>query len=161
MNTLDALRKMVDHYPGGRPAMAVRLGKNDEVLRKELSGAHTHKMGVVDASMISTLCMEVGSPFSDLYATTVAVTSGGFVRLEVRNMPGKQDLREDMSSLLKECSDVIVKLTEALADEKISDNERRSIEKELADVFTKAQDLLKGTEARNEASRPVGLRSAA
>jgi hypothetical protein len=39
MNSLDALRKMVDHYPGGRAAVALRLGKTDEVLRKELSGA--------------------------------------------------------------------------------------------------------------------------
>jgi len=160
MNTLDALRKMVDHYPGGRPAMAVRLGKNDEVLRKELSGAPTHKMGVVDASMISTLCMEVGSPFADLYATAVAVGSGGFIRLEVRSMPTKQDVRTDVAGLLKESSDVLAKLTEALVDERISDNERRELEREMAEVFSKAQDLVKGIVARNIASKPAELRAA-
>lgn len=160
MNTLDALRLMVDYYPGGMPAMALRLGKTEEVLRKELSGAHTHKLGVVTACLISTYCMEVQSVHSNAFATAVAASSGGFVRLEVREMPSKQDVRADMAGLLKECSDVLNQATDALADERISDNELRAIERELADVFSRGQDLLKNAQARNLASKPAELRAA-
>ncbi len=161
MNTLDSLKLMVDHYPGGRAAVAQRIGKTEEVLRKELSGAPTHKMGVIDACAISSMCMEVRSENCNMFATSVAGASGGFIALEVREMAGKQDLRADMVGLLKECTDVIQKLTEALADESISDNERKSIERELLDVTEKVQDILKGTRSRHAASQPVALRSAA
>lgn len=160
MNTLDALRLMVDHYPGGLPAMALRLGKTEEVLRKELSGAHTHKLGVLTACQISTYCMDIQTQHCNAFATAVAVSSGGFIRLEVRDMLTKQDVRADMAGLVKETSDVMSKLTDALADELVSDNERRDIEHELADVFTKAQDLVKGITARNLASKPSELRAA-
>jgi len=161
MNTLDSLRTMVDHYPGGRAAVAQRLGKTEEVLRKELSGAPTHKMGVIEACLISNMCMEVRSEHCNSFATAVAGASGGFIALEVRDMAGKQELRADMVGLLKECTDVIQKLTEALADERISDNERKAIERELLDVTEKVQDLLKGTRSRHAESQPVALRSAA
>jgi hypothetical protein len=160
MNQLDALKKMCDHYPGGRAAIALRLGKSDEVLRKELSGDPKFKMGVIDATAISAMCIEANSAHCNAYATAVAANCGGFVALEVREMGGKQDLRSDMAGMLKECTDAVVVLTAALADESISDNERREIERELADLFAKAQDVLQGTQARNVAGKPM-LRAAA
>ena len=40
MTPKDALRKMVKAHPGGYVAMAARIGKTPEVLRKELSDSH-------------------------------------------------------------------------------------------------------------------------
>lgn len=47
MSLFDALRRGADNYPGSRPVLSLRIGKNDEVTRKELSGATTHKLGAV------------------------------------------------------------------------------------------------------------------
>lgn len=159
MNSLDALRRMVDHYPGGRAAIAQRLGKTDEVLRKELSGASSHKLGVVDAATIAEMCCEAKSEHCHALATSFAGGSGGFVALQVREMASKQDLRADMSNLLKECSDTFQVLTEALADEQISDNERIRIDREIGELFDCVQRLFRGTRAQNAAAR-TNLRAA-
>jgi len=158
MNQLDALKKMCDHYPGGRAALAVRLGKSDEVLRKELSGDPKFKMGVIDASAISAMCIEANSAHCNAYATAVAQECGGFIALEVRDMT-KQDLRSEMAGLLKECSDAFQVLTLALADDTISDNERRACERELGELAEKLQAVHRGVRANNESSKPV-LRAA-
>lgn len=154
MNALDALRKMVDHYPGGRAAIAARLGKTDEVLRKELSSAQTHKLGVIDSQAIAEMCAEARSEHADALAN-------GFVSLlPVRDMPvAKQDLRQDAALLLKEGTDVLQELTVALADETISDNEMVRLDREIGDVFERLQSLLRGVKANNAASKP-GLRIA-
>lgn len=150
MNSLDALRKMVDHYPGGRAAVAARLGKTDEVLRKELSGAATHKLGLVDAAAISEMCADAKSEHCEELATSISAASGGFVALPVREMSGvKQDLRADMAQLLKECSDAVLALTTALADDAISDNELRVIQREVGELLSKSQDVLRGARENN------------
>jgi len=160
MNSLDALRKMVDHYPGGRAAVAARLGKTDEVLRKELSGATSHKLGVVDATMIAEMCADAQSQRASAFANGLAALTGAFVALPVREMVGKQDLRQDAAALLKEGTDVLQALTVALADEAISDNELQTLEREVGDVFEKLQSLLRGAKANNSACKPSYLKVA-
>ena len=50
----------------------MRLGKSDEVLRKELSGASAHhKMGLADAEQIAEMCREAGSPEAHALGTVV------------------------------------------------------------------------------------------
>lgn len=159
MNQLDALKKMCDHYPGGRAALAVRLDKSDEVLRKELAGDPKFKMGIVDASAISEMCIEVQSQHCYAFVNAVNGNAGRLLELPVRDMVAKQDLRGDMAGMLKECSDVFQGLTVALADDTISDNERRAIEKELGELAEKVQTIHRGVRANNEASKPF-LRAA-
>lgn len=77
MSTLDALRRGVDNYPGGREVVAVRIGKTGEVLRKELSGAASHKLGAVDALTIARIACEEGRPHCYDYAAMVAQECGG------------------------------------------------------------------------------------
>jgi hypothetical protein len=161
MNSLDALRKMVDHYPGGRASVAARLGKTDEVLRKELSGATSHKLGVVDAQTIAEMCCEAKSQHCHALVNSIAANSGGFVALEVREMVAKQDLRNDAASLMKEGTDVLLELNSALADEQISDNELARIEREAGEVFERMQAIVRGARARNLAGKPAHLRAAA
>jgi hypothetical protein len=167
MNSLDALRLMVDHFPGGRPVMAVRLGleldaKGDsEVLRKELSGSASHKLGVIRAHQISEICMDAKSPHCYAYVNAVCGSAGRMLDLPVREMTGKQDLRNDAAGLMKEGTDVLLELNSALADEEISDNELARIEREAAEVFERAQALVRGARARNAAGKPAYLKAAA
>lgn len=58
---LDALRTAVNQYPGGRTAIAARLNKSDEVLRKELAGTSVqHKLGLADTQHIVEMLAEAG-----------------------------------------------------------------------------------------------------
>lgn len=160
MNSLDALRKMVDHYPGGRAAVAARLGKTDEVLRKELSGATSHKLGVVDATMIAEMCADAQSQHASAFANGLAALTGAFVALPVREMVAKQDLRDEAAGVVKEGTDVLIELNAALADDQISDNELRRIDKEIDEAQAKLQELRRDAHARNKAGKPAHLRAA-
>jgi len=163
MNTIDALRKMVDHFPGGRPAMAQRLGNTDEVLRKKLSGAPTHKLGAIEANEISELCIEAQSLHCYAYVNVVNNTAGGFVKLEPRETD--EDAPSLMAStvgLVTGASTVLADITAARADGLISDNERKVIEDHAHEVIRNMNALLREVARENEAGKPAPhLRSAA
>lgn len=161
MNAQDALRLMIDNYPGGRAVIAARLGKTEEVLRKETCGSPSHKHGLNDAVTISDMCIEAQSPHCYAFVTAIGAPAGRFIELPVREMPTpKQDLRSDMAQLLKECSDAVLALTTALADETISDNELRTIQREVGELLSKSQDVLRGASENNAAHKPAHIRAA-
>lgn len=163
MNALDAIRQMIDNYPGGRAVLAARLGKTEEVLRKETCGSPSHKHGLVDAVTISDMCIEAQSPHCYAFVNAVTGTAGRLLELPVRDMAtvGKQDLRDEAAGVVKEGTDVLIALNAALADEVISDNELRRIDTEIDEAQAKLQELRRDAHARNKASKPAHLRAAA
>jgi hypothetical protein len=161
MNSKDALRLMVASYPGGREVLAVRLGITDELLRKELSGAPSHKMGADRAEQISDFCIEAKSEHCYAYVNALNASKGLMLALPVIDMAGKQDIRSGMASMLKECSDAVVALTKALADDTISDNELREVRREVLELFSVTQHVLNGAESNNAASKPAHVRAVA
>jgi hypothetical protein len=159
MNSLDALRKMVDHYPGGRPVMAARLGVTDEVLRKQLSGAATHKHGVIDALEISDMCIEAKSEHCYEFVNAVTGRCGGFVRLPVVDMV-RPNLQQSVSDAMREFSDVLTAALEGDADGVISDNDQDRILKELAEARAALNAVELATRRKNAAGKPAHLRAA-
>ncbi|MDM0011972.1 transcriptional regulator [Variovorax sp. J22P168] len=155
MSPLDAMRLMIDNYPGGRAAVAVRIGKSEEVLRKETSGHGAFKHGLADAVTISDMCIEAQSPHCYAFVNEVAGRAGRLVELPAHEGANKQDIRADVAGLLKECSDTVAVVTEALADETISDNELRHVEREIEELVERAQAVCAGARARHAASRPA------
>lgn len=158
MNALDALRRMVDNYPGGRPAIALRLGKTDEVLRKELNGSPTHKLGLIDAVTVAQLCAEVASPSAQALAHCVAIESHGrFV-----SDPGPQAVPASvvtgLSAHVHEAGQLVGSVLDSMADGCVSDNELRSIERESADLVLTMHSLIESCRANNLASKPAHLR---
>lgn len=160
MNVFDTLSKMVDHFPGGRAVMAVRLDVSDEVLRKKLAGSRNHNLSALEAVRISDLCIEAKSEHCYLYASLISASAGRLLALPVYEMTPKQDLRTDTAGMMKECADLLGEVTLALSDEQISDNELKRIEKEAAEAIEKLQAVLRGAQARNEANKPAYLRAA-
>jgi hypothetical protein len=162
MNTADALKLIVKSAPGGIECVAIRVGKNPETLRKELSGSDPKfKMGESTAQLISETAIEEGWPNCYAYVNAVAAGAGRFIELPVRDMAvPKQDLRADMAAMLKECSDAVIALTTALADDAISDNELRTIQREVGELLSKSQDVLRGAAENNAAGKPSHLRAA-
>ncbi|MDH1251037.1 transcriptional regulator [Comamonas thiooxydans] len=154
MSTLDALRRGVDNFPGGRPVIAVRLGKPDQVLRKELSGAASHKLGAVDALAIARMCCEAGTPHCFDYAAYVAQECGG--RFEVVTVAGAEVSSPvaKVSKLVVETSHVTTAVIEAMQDGVISDNELAQIEREIAEAEEVLRKLRQAARAVNEAGKP-------
>lgn len=161
MNSNDSLRLMVSSYPGGRETMAIRLGITEELLRKELSGAPSHKMGVTRAELISEICIEAQSENCYAYVNTLNARSGKLLELPVIEMADKQDIRSGMARMLKECSDAVLVLTNALDDETISDNELRLIQREVLELLASGQTVLNAAKSNNAASKPAHLKVAA
>ena len=160
MSTLDALRRGVDNYPGGREVVAVRIGKTGEVLRKELSGAASHKLGAVDALTIARIACEEGRPHCYDYAAMVAQECGG--RFELVTEPAGEVASPvaKVSKLVLETSHVTSAVIEAMQDGVITDNELAQIEREIAEAEEVLRKLRQAARAVNEAGKPAGERRA-
>ncbi len=158
MSTLDALRRGVDNYPGGREVVAVRIGKTGEVLRKELSGAASHKLGAVDALTIARIACEEGRPHCYDYAEMVAQECGGRFELVTDGSAETPSPVAKVSRLVLETSHVTSAVIDAMQDGVISDNELRVIEKEVAEAQEVLRKLLQAARAVNAAGKPAGER---
>ena len=161
MNELDAIRLIVANFPGGLEVVALRIGKpSAETLRKELAGAPGFKFSLTHARQISILAIEAQSPHCYAFVNAIAGDAGRTVELPVREVTGKQDLRNDSADLVKDGTDVLMELNTALADEQISDNELARIERKAEEVIEHAQAIVRGARARNLAGKPAALRVA-
>lgn len=162
MNELDAIRLIVANFPGGLEVVALRIGKPAETLRKEIAGSQGFKLGIVHAAQISAMAIEAKSEHCYAFVNSIAGDAGRMIELPVRDMTvGKQDLRNDSAGLVKEGTDVLMALNEALADDNLNDNELARIEREAAEVMERAQEIVRSARARNLADKPAALRAAA
>lgn len=159
MSTLDALRRGVDNYPGGREVVAVRIGKTGEVLRKELSGAASHKLGAVDALIIARIACEEGRPHCYDYASVVAQECGGRFELVTGPMADVPSPVAKVSKLVLETSHVTTAVIDAMQDGVISDNELAQIEREIAEAEEVLRKLRQAARAVNAAGKPEAARS--
>ncbi|MDA8522005.1 phage regulatory CII family protein [Acidovorax sp. NCPPB 4044] len=159
MSLHDSLRRGADHFPGGRAVLSTRLGKGDEVLRKELSGATSHKLGAVDALAIARLCVEGGTPHCYDFAAFVAQECGGsFVPSDEPESAAALSPMNKVSRLMRETSDVTSTVIEALSDGVISDNELARIEQEIAEAEEVLRKLRRAARATNAAGKPLAER---
>lgn len=151
MNAIDAIRLMVNNFPGGVAALAPLCGKSPESLRKEIASAPGYKLGVADACVISDACIRANAPHAHAYANAVAVNCGGFVQLEVRDM-APANIHGDSAGLVKETADVVGAIAAAMADGAMSENDRKNVERELRELLEQIQRVSADVQA--EAGRP-------
>ncbi|WCM86673.1 phage regulatory CII family protein [Acidovorax sp. NCPPB 3576] len=160
MSLHDSLRRGADSFPGGRAVISLRLGKTDEVLRKELAGSATHKLGAMDALAIARLCVETKTPHCFDYASFVAQECGGrFVPDDEAEPKPSIDPMRKVSRLMRETSDVTSIVIEALSDGVISDNELACIEQEIAEAEEVLRRLRRAAQAVNAQGKPKSERS--
>jgi len=159
MNDLDSLRLMVKHYPGGIEVMALRLGKTVEVLRKELAGAGGFKLGLLTAMTISELCIEADSENCRAFVNAVTASSGGFVRLPVREMASPACVQRSLAEVIKEFSDVSVSTIEVDADGVISDNDLARALPQIGEAREALQQLERSLREKNAAGKPGGVQT--
>jgi len=159
MNPSDAIRLMVKHYPGGLEVISLRIGKNPETFRKEMSGDAKFKLGLLDSVMVSDLCIEAKSEHCHDFVNAIAASGGGFVRLPVLEMNAPVNLQRGMSDVIKEMSDVATATIAADADGVISDNDKAALDKEIAEARESLQKLEQSIHAKHEAGKPMALRA--
>lgn len=152
MNSLDALRRMVANYPGGRAALAARLGKSDDVLRKELSGSSSHhKMGLQDAEEIATMCHEARSAEAHALGTVFSFKAG-LLTLPVMEMGDERPcLSRATAQAVHESADVLLAVTKSKADGNISDNDRREVRREIGQAVSALQAVAAALDAEHAA----------
>jgi len=138
--------------------ISVRIGKNDEVCRKELSGAASHKLGAVDALAIARLCVEAGTPHCYDYAAYVAQECGGEFRPLHTDADCAQSPVQRVTGLVRETGDVTGAVIEAMQDGIVSDNELAVIEKEIAEAEEALRKLRQAARAVNAAGKPASER---
>lgn len=158
MNSLDALRRMVANYPGGRTALAARLGKSDEVLRKELSGASSsHKMGLADAEEIACMCNEAASPEAHALGTVFSFKAGFLTLPVVDTTSASLCLFKATSQAVHEAADVLMVVTRSKSDGNISDNDKKDVLREIGQAVAALQAVavaLKAEHAADNTGRP-------
>ncbi|MDH1293865.1 transcriptional regulator [Comamonas terrigena] len=145
MMWLDALRMAVNQYPGGRTAIAARLNKSDEVLRKELAGTSSqHKLGLVDTQHIVEMLGEQGV---DCSGFKVAVDAACVAPASLASMC----LHMLAADGTKEATDVAIEIARSLSDQHMSDNDRKRADREIQHVIVKMTELRAAVNARHAA----------
>lgn len=153
MNPVDAIRLMVRHHPGGWDAMGVLCGKSGETLRHAFSKDSRFVPSVIDCMTISQACIEAGTEHCRAFVNVVALESGGFVALPVRE-PSLESLQVGLARVVKEASDILTVGTARLADGRVSENDAKAINKEITELLEQVQQLQQAVEAANQMNRP-------
>lgn len=158
MNLLDSVRLMARHYPGGTDALAVRLAKSPEVLRKELAGAKGFKLGADDAAEISAMCAEARTEHALGFITAWAQRSGCFV-IPIPPMDGSpvnSEAVHKMADMARESAELLAETSRSLADGRVSDNELERVKREAMHLVASVQGLLSAMAGLNELCKPRG-----
>jgi len=160
MNLLDAARRVARHYPGGNDALALRLGKSPSTMEKELRGAQGFKLGAEDASEMSVMAHDVGSPHALDFVTELNKRVG----LLVVPLPPAIDLdgpqaMQAIAGMSIEAANAISEACQALADHGVCDNELRRFDAALAKMVSAGQAVRALMAGINQAGKPAQMQS--
>ena len=157
MNRLDAARRLATRYPGGAEALAVRMGKSPETLRKELAGAPGFKWGTACEDDLMSLCQAAGvaDPLAPIRAS--AVSHGARV-IELPSMGAAGTSYRFLAETAREFSEFVASVADAEADGAVSGNEMRRVDRELGELIGMAEACASHLRAIHEAGKPAHLR---
>lgn len=156
---LSALNRAIRHYPHALGGMAGDIGKDKEVLRKELGPGTNHKLGVMDAIAIAAHCCDAQTTHCYDFAVYVAEECGGKFVLNAQSPEPEQSPMRRVSVLAREAGDVTAVFIDALQDGKISDNELADIELEIAQAEEALRKLRQAARAVNAAGKPGAVQT--
>lgn len=148
---LDAAHHLVQAYPGGAEALAVRMGKNATTLRHEVNRTGQAKLGLADAVSLSVLSRDLR------ILNAFAAELGCMVSQLPVSLGGDDTAMHRVAELAREFGDVVATVTEATADGRISANELATIERNWAELTAAGQALVAHLRAKHEAGLPGGL----
>lgn len=151
MNITDALYRAVHDYPGGSECLAPRMGMRASSLDHKVSPTY---LGAHCSPDDMARIMEFTGDHGALQALGLRL---GYALLHLAK-PDAQlgpDFVHALSTTVREFGEFISEASTNLADGRVSDNELRRIERELADMMAAAQALY-GLAARiNRDAKPA------
>lgn len=155
MNITDALYRAAHQYPGGLEALALRMGISSSSLAHKVSptypGAHC-----------SPQEMAAIMEFTDDHGALQALA--GRMRYMLLPMVPEGEIdgqfAQRLAGTVKEFSEFITEISQDLADGRVTDNELKRIERELADLTREASALYALAARVNRDAKPAHLRVA-
>ena len=154
MNITDALYRAVHSYAGGSESLAPRMGMRASSLDHKVSptypGAHCSPEEMV------TIC-ELTGDHGPLQAMALRL---GYALLPLQRPDTElgPEFTQALAKTVREFGEFISEISTDLADARVSDNELRRIERELADMLAATQALY-GLAARiNRDAKPADAR---
>jgi hypothetical protein len=154
MTPRDAFFNLVSDYPGGADALAPRLGISPWTLRHKADPkCTTHKPGleeVIKAELLS-------GDHRPLHAHNEAL---GYRCLRIDHLPhvADEDLLQAVNAFAKETGEALAAMSAAIEDGKITENEIRRFERQVADIApaaAKLADLMRAIAAEQSRLRAV------
>jgi hypothetical protein len=152
MNSVqDAAYLTAHEYPGNVPALAVRMEVNPTVLSHKLNPNNiTHHLSINELMTI----MVMTNDHRALHAMCMQL---GYMALPLPTNTTNETATEAITETVKEFSDFLQAVTKALADNKVTKIELRTVRKELSELIAKGGQLeavLASMESNKARSRP-------
>lgn len=137
MKIRDALYHAVHDYPGGVHELATCLGLADSTLQNIANPRiETHEWTLKRIKQVFDFTGD------ERIAHAFAAEFGGvFLPMPSSELSGGSDLYRASAEVAKELGDIVTELQAALADEKISENERARIHQQIYELTRSAHKL--------------------
>jgi hypothetical protein len=161
MNRRDEALRLAQRYPGGIDALAQRLGKRPDTLRKELTGVSGYKWGVDDEESIVLMSEAAGVPDSIAPITAAAANLGLLIIPLPQQINGDSDAFHCLAGAAAEFSEFMKVIADAVADARVTANELRRVERELGRLVAQGQGCVAALRRIHEEAKPAHLKRAA
>lgn len=136
LDVADAAYHTAHSYPGGVPALAVRMNMSQNTLAHKVSTSKdTHHLTLKEAMMMQDLS-------GDCRILHSMASSLGYVALEMSHECGPSTLQE-LSQMVKEFGESIISMQEAVSDGVVTPNEMTKCEKEAAELVASINSALR------------------
>lgn len=157
MTPLDAFFHLVHDYPGGAPALAVRLGMNKFTLESKADPKRPHQPTFVEVIKAEQLSGDHRPCIA--HAETLGYR---VVKLPKSGDVTDEQLIERVAAFMKETGEALNAVHGALEDGRITENEVREFERQVADIAPAAIALAERLRSlAEEQARKRALRSVA
>lgn len=160
MNRRDAALHLARRYPGGIEAVAARMGKRPDTLRKELTGVEGYKWGVEDEELLVSLCQAAGVPDCLAPLNAAAANAGALVI----PLPAQDGMSGGAWACLATAVEKFGTLARdygaAFADNVITANELRTIERDFGCVVAAGQSCIGELQRQHHAGKPAPFKAA-
>jgi hypothetical protein len=161
MNRRDAALHLAQRYPGGIDALAQRLGKRPDTLRKELTGVNGYKWGVDDEEMLVAMCVAANVPDALAPITAAAANLGILLIPLPQQIDSGSDVFHRLAHTAQEFSTFMKDVAEAIEYGKVSANELRKAERDLAELVSDGQGCVGVLRKMHETAKPPHITRAA
>ncbi len=155
MDTTRALKRAVDQYPGGTAALAALMDMSPTTLRHK-ANPHDSKQFFSPEEALQ-LQLETG----DHGALQVDAAVLGYVLLRNPAALSTDEAAQLINGTVREFSEFLTECTSTLADGRVTANELRAVDDELASAIAQMQAMRAHLAGLHQAGKPAAERGAA